>query len=300
MSTLAATGRADLTDAQWAALQPLLPVGRKPGRPPKSAKRQLLNGIRWRIRVGAPWRDIPPAYGPWQTVYGLFRRWQRNGIWKEILAGLQTRLTSPGVIIWDVSVDSTTSRAHQHAAGARQRGICRSNRQAGSRPNPLITDSAAHGEGSPRRLIWPPSKARNRCRCWLLRDSGATARSSRQYWRVFGWPESVVGGCAPAQIGCWPTRLTVHARTAPTCGGGGSRRPSRSRRTRLGTGRGARVRVVGHRRSIRRSTSSGTQWSAVSTGSNAIEVWPLATTVRMIWCRPGLGFDPRYDGPSVP
>lgn len=64
VASVAAAGRADLTDAQWAVLQPLLPVGRKPGRPPKWSKRQLIDGIRWRVRVGAPWRDVPPEYGP--------------------------------------------------------------------------------------------------------------------------------------------------------------------------------------------------------------------------------------------
>ena len=48
--------------------------GKKPGRPPERTKRQLIDGIRWRVRAGAPWRDVPPAYGPWQTVYGLLRR----------------------------------------------------------------------------------------------------------------------------------------------------------------------------------------------------------------------------------
>jgi transposase len=89
MATLAAAGRADLGDAQWAVLEPLLPRGKKPGRPPKWTKRQLIDGIRWRARAGAPWRDVPPAYGPWQTVYGLFRRWQRDGTWREILTSLQ-------------------------------------------------------------------------------------------------------------------------------------------------------------------------------------------------------------------
>ena len=119
MASLAAAGRADLTDAQWAMLEPLLPVGKKPGRPPKWTKRQLLDGIRWRVRVGSPWRDVPPDYGCWQTIYGLFRRWQRAGVWSVILAALQTRADAAGLITWDVSVDSTINRAHQHAAGAR-------------------------------------------------------------------------------------------------------------------------------------------------------------------------------------
>jgi transposase len=121
VATLAVSGRADLSEAQWAVLGPLLPATRL-GRPPEHAKRTLIDGIRWRVRAGAPWRDVPPAYGPWQTVYGLFRRWQRNGTWREILTGLQGRADGEGLITWDVSVDSTVARAHQHAAGARKRG----------------------------------------------------------------------------------------------------------------------------------------------------------------------------------
>jgi len=73
------TGRADLTNAQWAALEPLLPRGQKPGRWRKYTLRQLIDGIRWRVRTGAPWRDVPARYRPWPSVYGLFRRWQRDG-----------------------------------------------------------------------------------------------------------------------------------------------------------------------------------------------------------------------------
>jgi transposase len=116
------TRRFDLSDAQWAKLEPLLPKGKKPGRPPKWSKRQLIDGIRWRVRVGSPWRDVPACYGPWQTVYGLFRRWQRAGVWQQIVTGLQARADAAGLITWDVSVDSTICRAHQHAAGARRDG----------------------------------------------------------------------------------------------------------------------------------------------------------------------------------
>jgi transposase len=143
VDTLTVTGRADLTYAQWAVLELLLPRGRKPGRPPTWTKRQLINGIRWRVRAGAPWRDVPSAYGPWQTVYGLFRRWQRDGTWARILTGLQARADAAGLITWDVSVDSTIARAHQHATGARKKGICRPSRPAGSRPSRTITAWAA-------------------------------------------------------------------------------------------------------------------------------------------------------------
>jgi len=147
VATLAVTGRADLTDAQWAALGPLLPRGKKPGRPPSWTKRQLIDGIRWRVRTGAPWRDVPERYGRWQTVYGLFRRWQRNGTWRAVLTRLQGRADAAGLITWDVSVDSTIARAHQHAAGARKRGTCRPNRPAGWTPSRPITPWAAPAAG---------------------------------------------------------------------------------------------------------------------------------------------------------
>jgi transposase len=128
---------------QWARLAPLLPVGIKSGRPPVHSKRQLIDGIRWRTRAGVPWRDVPERYGPWETVYGLFRRWQRDGTWLRILTQLQAQADADGLITWDVSVDSTVNRAHQHAAGARKKGLSSANRPAGSTSSRPTTASAA-------------------------------------------------------------------------------------------------------------------------------------------------------------
>jgi transposase len=165
VASVAVAGRADLSDAQWAFLEPLLPTGKKPGRPPKWTKRQLINGIRWRVRVGAPWRDVPPAYGSWQAVYGLFRRWQRAGVWAAILARLQARADASGLITWDVSVDSTIARAHQHAAGAPKKGTRRKNLRPGwARQSRLTTRWAARGVAGPPNCISPVSKDRNRSR----------------------------------------------------------------------------------------------------------------------------------------
>jgi transposase len=145
VASVAVTRRFDLSDAQWASLEPLLPRGKKPGRPPKWSKRQLIDGIRWRVRVGSPWRDVPACYGPWQTVYGLFRRWQRAGVWQRIVTGLQARADAAGLITWDVSVDSTIARAHQHAAGARRDG-------AGQHepPGGIVPEPADHALGRSR------------------------------------------------------------------------------------------------------------------------------------------------------
>lgn len=96
---------------------PVAEVGR-----PSVGRRRLIDGIRWRVRTGAPWRDLPTEYGPWQTVYGLFRRWQRDGVWSAVLTGLQARADAAGLLTWDVNVDSTICRAHQHAVGARRDG----------------------------------------------------------------------------------------------------------------------------------------------------------------------------------
>ena len=148
MATLAVTGRADLTDAQWAVLEPLLPRGKKPGRPPERTKRQLIDGIRWRTRVGAPWRDVPPAYGPWQTVYGLFRRWQRNGTWRAILTALQGRADAAGLITWDVSAWIPRWRGRTSTRPGRARGeTCRPSRPAACRTSRPITGWAGPAAG---------------------------------------------------------------------------------------------------------------------------------------------------------
>ncbi|MER6573994.1 IS5 family transposase [Streptomyces sp. NPDC001093] len=127
--------RGDLTDAQWAVLEPLLPKGKKPGRPPAWARRQLIDGIRFRVRTGIPWRDLPAEYGPWSRAYDLFRRWQRDGTWHRIFTALQARADAKELITWDINVDSTVCRAHQHAAGARKKGSCRRSHLAASASN---------------------------------------------------------------------------------------------------------------------------------------------------------------------
>ena len=145
MATIPAARRFDLTDAQWAVLEALLPKGRRPGRPPLRMKRQLVDGIRWRTRVGCPWRDVPGCYGPWQTVYGQFRRWQRDGTWAQIVSRLQSAADAAGRIGWDVSVDSTIMRAHQHAAGARRDGA-----QQKEPPGGIEVEPADHALGRSR------------------------------------------------------------------------------------------------------------------------------------------------------
>ncbi|MFF5860853.1 IS5 family transposase [Streptomyces sp. NPDC012751] len=155
-------GREDLTNGQWARLEPLLPRGIKWGRPRVWTRRQLVDGIRWRTRTGAPWRDVPERYGPWDRVYDLFRRWQRDGTLARIQTRLQAEADAKGLITWDVNVDSTVCRAHRHAAGAAKKGTARSGRRAAGRTLP--TRAGAAGCTRPPRALPRPARASHRGR----------------------------------------------------------------------------------------------------------------------------------------
>lgn len=120
MSTLDAASRHDLGDDEWALLEPLLPAPVLRGRPRRWPLRGLVDGVRFRVRVGCPWRDVPHRYGPWWRVYALFSCWQLLGVWKRVEAALLAAADASGKVAWQVSVDSTTTRAHVHAAGARR------------------------------------------------------------------------------------------------------------------------------------------------------------------------------------
>jgi transposase len=112
-------GRGEITDKAWKQIVPLLPEnGRRGGQ--WSEHRKVVNGILWRLRTGAPWRDLPSRYGPWQTCYERFVRWRRDGTWDRLLTHVQTKADAVGEVEWEVSVDDTVVRAHQHAAGARR------------------------------------------------------------------------------------------------------------------------------------------------------------------------------------
>jgi len=111
--------RHELTDEQWALVEPHLPVSKaRTGRPP-SDRRTLLNGIFWILVTGAPWRDLPERFGPWQTVYHHFRNWRKNGVFARIIETLQIKLDQRGLIDWDLwCVDGSNVRAARAAAGA--------------------------------------------------------------------------------------------------------------------------------------------------------------------------------------
>ena len=107
--------RHELTEAQWARLEPLQPPERSggKGRPAKD-NRTMLNGMLYMLNTGAPWRDLPERYGPWQSVYTRFRRWSARGVFEEILNAL---IADDIVDETTLMLDSTIIKVHQHGSG---------------------------------------------------------------------------------------------------------------------------------------------------------------------------------------
>ena len=81
----------DLMDAQWEMLNPLLPAPAQRGRPPTS-HRQVIDAIFYNLRTGCQWRLLPKDFGPWETIYGRYRKWKREGVWTALNDCLRARV----------------------------------------------------------------------------------------------------------------------------------------------------------------------------------------------------------------
>lgn len=103
-----------MTDEQWQRIEPLVP-GREgdPGRT-GADNRLFVDAILWITTTGVPWRDLPPEFGKWNSVFQRFRRWCRKGVWQRIVEEINGDPDLEHLLI-----DSSVVRAHQHAAGAK-------------------------------------------------------------------------------------------------------------------------------------------------------------------------------------
>jgi len=106
------THRHALTDAQWKLLSAVLPRRRGPA--PKLGDRLFVDAVLYRLKTGAPWRDLPTRFGPWKTVYNRFALWSRRRHWEAIFKCLQVELDEEGVLL-----DASVVRAHQDASGGK-------------------------------------------------------------------------------------------------------------------------------------------------------------------------------------
>jgi transposase len=141
--------RHEVTDVEWDLLHPLLPSRTaKTARRPRDP-RSMLNGIMWVLRTGAPWRDLPERFGPWQTVYDHFRTWRNAGVYDRILKALHIRLDQQGQIDWDLwCIDGSSVRAARAAAGADKKA------SNGTKTSPETTRWAARAADSPASSTW--------------------------------------------------------------------------------------------------------------------------------------------------
>ena len=140
--------RHEIKDADWERIKDRLPG--QPGDPGVTAKdnRLFVNAVLWIAKTGAPWRDLPERFGPWGSVWKRFDRWAKKGVWERVFETLR----DPD-LEWMI-LDSTVVRAHQHAAGAEEKGRM------------MIKRWADRGAASRQRFRSPSMR-------WVTRSSSA-------------------------------------------------------------------------------------------------------------------------------
>ena len=154
--------RHDMTDAEWEILRQVLPTGR-PG-PVRRNDRQVMDGIFYILRSGAPWRDLPPRYGPRTPCFNRYNRWSKDGTWAEITNRLQRLFDSgdpPGGgegAVKERMIDSSTVRVHKLGAGSWNDGTPREIGRSRGGPTTKI-HVAVDGCGQPQVMHLSPGQA---------------------------------------------------------------------------------------------------------------------------------------------
>src|SRR4029077_16355838 len=167
--------RYELSDGEWATIRPLLP--NKARGVPRVDNRRVLKGIFWVLRSGAPWCDLPIAFGPYTTCYNRFVRWRRAGVWSRIIDALAAAHDAAVQLI-----DTSIGPVHQHRACP-----ARNKRQAMGRSRGGLTSkihAAVDSNGLPVRLALTAGEAHdNRLAAKLLSrlKSGAMLLADRRY-----------------------------------------------------------------------------------------------------------------------
>jgi len=108
--------RHEISDENWERIKDLLPSENTAKGRPSGSNRNYLNAMLWIARTGSPWRDLPEWFGSWKTVYWKFSIWSKNDVFQKIFDNL-----SADADMQDVSIDSTSCKAHQHSASAQKK-----------------------------------------------------------------------------------------------------------------------------------------------------------------------------------
>lgn len=203
----------DISDQEWALLEPLLSRAERRGRPPKWSTRQVVDGVFYLLRSGCSWRMLPREYPPWQTVYYHFRKWRLDGRLRrahdrlrEAVRESEGRKRDPSVAVIDSQVVKTTR------VGGPERGYDGAKRLAGRKrhilvdTNGLLLAVRVHGADLPDRdggrrllsenlqrdlprmqLVWADGAYTGGFREWLQHQLGwrveVPHHPDRQLWR---------------------------------------------------------------------------------------------------------------------
>jgi transposase len=143
-----------------AYLEGLLPVEREPGKRGWGDRRRTTatSSMAWRLRTGAPWRDVPEKYGNWNSIYRCFQRWGASGVWESVAIALAETMAESR----HYNIDSTTVPAHGSAAGGK-----------GEFVDELL---AGRGAGSPVKFIVSVMPEAGRSPSISRREERPTAR----------------------------------------------------------------------------------------------------------------------------
>ena len=186
--------RYELSDLQWARLEPFLPHRTHHGKAghPFNDHRPIVNGILWILHTGAPWRDLPERYGPWETVYYRFNRWRQDGTWARIVTALLDELDDLGKIDHDCGASMAPSSAPAVPPPGQRGGPPASDWAGGRKPNcrsHLTMPWGVRGADSGRRSTWSVTAMGSFWRSTSRRGSPTRARPSSRPWP---------GGCSTA------------------------------------------------------------------------------------------------------
>jgi transposase len=175
-------GRGELTESAWATIAPLLPRSHARGGQWRD-HRTVINGILWKLRTGAPWRDLPERYGPWQTCADRLYRWRREGLWDRLLTHAQTKSDAVG----EVSLDSSTARISMPVApvidavgSMKKRDLAPSRRSPRTQPWGLTTKFhlACDGRGRPLAVVITPGNRHDSTQLEVVLDGIRVPRAT--------------------------------------------------------------------------------------------------------------------------